>query len=100
VIRVREFVFADSEFSHREGERSGRSHCFVAREERSRRTIRAVRPGIGSRIPTGVVEYGREPPWAQGPNDLFSAFSVGAEMGSYFNEVWPTQRTSSARLRR
>jgi hypothetical protein len=89
VIRVREFVFADSEFSHPEGERPARSHCFVAREERSRRTIRAVHPGIGCRIPKGVVEYGGEPPWAHGPNDLFSAFSVGAEMGSYFNEGWP-----------
>jgi DNA polymerase I len=89
VIRVREFVFADSQFSHPEGERPTRSHCFVAREERSRRTIRAVRPGIGCRIPESVVEYGSEPPWAHGPNDLFSAFSVGAEMGSYFNEGWP-----------
>jgi DNA polymerase I len=89
VIRVREFVFADSEFSHPEGERPGRSHCFVAREEKSRRTIRAVRPGIGCRIPKGVVEYGSEPPWAHGLDDLFCAFSVGAEMGSYFNEGWP-----------
>ena len=89
VIRVREFVFADSEFSHPEGERPTRSHYFVAREERSRRTIRAVRPGIGCRIPESVVEYGSEPPWAHGPNDLFSAFSVSAEMGSYFNEGWP-----------
>ena len=89
VIRVREFVFADSEFSHPEGERPTRSHYLVAREERSRRTIRAVRPGIGCRIPESVVEYGSEPPWAHGPNDLFSAFSVGAEMGSYFNEGWP-----------
>jgi DNA polymerase family A len=48
-----------------------------------------VRPGIACRIPQGVVEYGREPPWAHGPNDLFSAFSVGAEIGSYFNEEWP-----------
>ena len=63
--------------------------CFVAHEERSRKTIRAVRPGIGCRIPNGVVEYGSEPPWAHGPTDLFSAFSVGAEMGSYFNEGWP-----------
>ena len=89
MIRVREFVFADSEFSHPEGERPARSSCFVAHEERSRRTIRAVRPGIGCRIPKGVVEYGSEPPWAHGPTDLFSAFSVGAEMGSYFNEGWP-----------
>lgn len=89
MIRVREFVFADSEFSHPEGERPARSSCFVAHEERSRRTIRAVRPGLGCRIPKGVVEYGAEPPWAHGPNDLFSAFSVGAEMGSYFNEGWP-----------
>jgi hypothetical protein len=48
-----------------------------------------VRPGIGCRIPAGVVEYGSEPPWAHGPNDLFSAHSVGAEMGSFFNEGWP-----------
>jgi hypothetical protein len=89
VIHVEEFVFADSEFSHPEGDRSARSSCFVAHEEKSRRTIRAVRPGIGCRIPKGVVEYGSEPPWAHGPNDLFSAFSVGAEMGSYFNEGWP-----------
>ena len=89
MIRVGEFVFADSEFSHPEGERPARSSCFVAHEERSRRTIRAVRPGIGCRIPNGVVEYGSEPPWAHGPTDLFSAFSVGAEMGSYFNEGWP-----------
>ena len=88
-MRVAEFVFADSEFSHAEGERPARSSCFVAHEERSGRTIRAVRPGIGCRIPEGVVEYGREPPWAHGPTDLFSAFSVGAEMGSYFNEGWP-----------
>jgi hypothetical protein len=89
VIRVEEVVFADSEFNHPEGERPARSSCFVAHEERSRRTIRAVRPGLGCRIPKGVVEYGAEPPWAHGPNDLFSAFSVGAEMGSYFNEGWP-----------
>jgi DNA polymerase family A len=89
VIRVEEFVFADSEFRHPEGERPARSFCFVAHEERSKRTIRAVRPGIGCRIPNGVVEYGSEPPWAHGPSDLFSAFSVGAEMGSYFNEGWP-----------
>jgi DNA polymerase I len=89
VIRVREFIFADSEFSHPKGERPERSSCFVAYEERSRKTIRAVRPGIGCRLPQGVVEYGSEPPWAHGPNDLFSAFSVGAEMGSYFNEGWP-----------
>ena len=48
-----------------------------------------MRPGIGCRIPAGVVEYGSEPPWAHGPNDLFSAYSVGAEMGSFFNEGWP-----------
>ena len=89
MIRVGEFVFADSEFSHPEGEPPARSSCFVAYEERSRRIIRAVRPGIGCRIPAGVVEYGSEPPWAHGPNDLFSAYSVGAEMGSFFNEGWP-----------
>ena len=89
MIRVGEFVFADSEFNHPEGDRPARSSCFVAYEERNKRIIRAVRPGIGCRLPKGVVEYGSEPPWAHGPNDLFSAFSVGAEMGSYFNEGWP-----------
>jgi hypothetical protein len=89
VIRAGEFVFGDSEFNHPEGERPARSSCFVAYEERNKRTIRAVRPDIGCRLPKGVVEYGSEPPWAHGPNDLFSAYSVGAEMGSYFNEGWP-----------
>jgi hypothetical protein len=89
VIRVGELVFGDSEFNHPEGERPARSSCFVAHEERSGRTIRAVPPDIGCRIPKGVVEYGSEPPWAHGPTDLFSAFSVGAEIGSYFNEGWP-----------
>jgi hypothetical protein len=96
VIRVGEFVFADSEFSHLEGERPVRSSCFVAHEERSRRTIRAVRPGIGCRIPKGVVEYGSEPPWAHEPADLFSAFSVGAEMGSAASDETTPAGTESA----
>jgi DNA polymerase family A len=68
----------DFEFSARPGERPQPPVCMVARELKFGRTIRLWED-----------EFGAFPPFSMGPDSLYVAFAVNAELGCHLALGWP-----------
>jgi hypothetical protein len=77
VIDAREIVTADFEFEAGRGERPV-PVCAVGHELKS-----------GRRFRIWQSEFGSSPPWATGPDVLFTAFFASAELGCYRALGWP-----------
>jgi DNA polymerase-1 len=73
----REIIVADFEFEARHGERPV-PVCLVAHELRSGRRFRVWQD-----------QFGSAPPYATGPDALFTAFYASAELGCYRVLGWP-----------
>jgi len=75
----REINFVDFEFRQLDGERP-EPICLVAREYRTKRTIRAWTDELGGLSP---------PPFSIGSDSLFVAYYASAELGCFLALDWP-----------
>ena len=76
--QYREVVLADFEFIEPEGERVQRVVCGVFQLLKSGKTIRLFED-----------ELGPQPPFSTGPDTLYVAFNVSAEIGCHLALNWP-----------